>query len=83
MGHSGRQQVLPPTLVHGRLHGASRLSSGLHSIICAYLKVTVVRTQIQLTERQAELIRQVAAIRRVSMAEAIRQRIDQFLRETT
>ncbi len=39
----------------------------------------MVRTQIQLTERQAALIRQVAAERHTSMAAAIRQGIDQFL----
>lgn len=39
----------------------------------------MVRTQIQLTQRQAELIRQVAADRKVSMAEAIRLGLDQFL----
>ena len=39
----------------------------------------MVRTQIQLTEQQAGLIRQVAAARHISMAEAIRQGIDQFL----
>jgi hypothetical protein len=39
----------------------------------------MVRTQIQLTERQAALIRQVAAERNTSMAEAIRQGIDHFL----
>ena len=39
----------------------------------------MVRTQIQLTERQAAMVRQVAAERHVSMAEAIRQGIDQFL----
>jgi len=39
----------------------------------------MVRTQIQLTQRQAELIRQVAAQRKVSMAQAIRLGLDQFL----
>jgi hypothetical protein len=42
----------------------------------------VIRTQIQLTERQAALIRQVAAERHTSMAEAIRQGIDHFLQCT-
>ena len=40
----------------------------------------MVRTQIQLTERQAAMIRRVAAIHHISMAEAIRRGIDQFLK---
>ena len=39
----------------------------------------MIRTQIQLTERQATLIRRAATERRMSMAEAIRQGIDLFL----
>lgn len=39
----------------------------------------MVRTQIQLTERQSAAVRQVAVERNVSMAEVIRQGIDQFL----
>jgi len=41
----------------------------------------MVRTQIQLTEDQAARVRQVAADRNVSMAEAIRQCIDQSLHD--
>ena len=40
----------------------------------------MVRTQVQLTERQAATIKQVAADWGVSMAEVIRRGIDQFLR---
>ncbi len=39
----------------------------------------MVRTQIQLTEEQAALIKQIAAERRLSMAEVIRQGVDYFL----
>jgi hypothetical protein len=42
----------------------------------------MVRTQIQLTEHQAELLKATAARRGVSMAELIRQSIDHLL-ETT
>jgi hypothetical protein len=42
----------------------------------------MVRTQIQLTERQAALIRQLAAERNLSMAEAIRLSLDRFLEGT-
>lgn len=40
---------------------------------------TMVRTQIQLTEHQAAQLKRVAAERGVSMAELIRQSVDQFL----
>ena len=39
----------------------------------------MVRTQIQLTEEQAARVRRVAAERRVSMAEVIRDTIDRAL----
>ncbi len=39
----------------------------------------MIRTQIQLTEQQAEALKQAAARRGISMAELIRQSIDQFL----
>jgi hypothetical protein len=39
----------------------------------------MIRTQIQLTEQQAEALKQAAARRGVSMAELIRQSIDQLL----
>lgn len=42
----------------------------------------MVRTQIQLTERQAALIRRTAAERHISMAEAIRQGIELLLQQT-
>lgn len=42
----------------------------------------MVRTQIQLTEDQATGIRRVADAQHVSMAEAIRRGIDQFLQTT-
>lgn len=41
----------------------------------------MVRTQIQLTETQAERVRRLAVARRISMAEAIRQGVDAFLRD--
>ncbi len=41
----------------------------------------MVRTQIQLTDRQAALVRQTAAERHISMAEAIRQGIDLLLQQ--
>jgi Arc/MetJ-type ribon-helix-helix transcriptional regulator len=42
----------------------------------------MIRTQIQLTEQQAELLKATAARRGVSMAELIRQSIDQLLEKT-
>lgn len=42
----------------------------------------MVRTQVQLTEKQATMIRQVADAHHISMAEAIRRGIDQFLQAT-
>ena len=39
----------------------------------------MIRTQIQLTEQQAEALKQAAARRGISMAELIRQSIDQLL----
>ncbi len=42
----------------------------------------MVRTQIQLTEQQAAMLRRLAAQRGVSMAELIRQSIDGLLRKT-
>ena len=39
----------------------------------------MIRTQIQLTESQAEVLKNAAARRGVSMAELIRQSVDQFL----
>jgi hypothetical protein len=42
----------------------------------------MVRTQIQLTERQAALIRRAATERKVSMAEAIRQGIELLLQQS-
>ena len=40
----------------------------------------MVRTQIQLTEAQARALKRLAADRSVSMAEVIRQAIDQYVR---
>jgi hypothetical protein len=40
----------------------------------------MIRTQIQLSEDQVEALRQMAAEREASMAELIRQAIDQWLR---
>ena len=40
----------------------------------------MVRTQIQLTEDQAALVKQIAAERRVSMARVIREALDRSLR---
>ena len=42
----------------------------------------MVRTQIQLTEEQARLVKQIAAERRVSMAEVIREGLDRTLRSS-
>jgi len=42
----------------------------------------MIRTQIQLTEQQAELLKATAARRGVSMAELIRQSIDHLLEGT-
>ena len=42
----------------------------------------MVRTQIQLTEQQAESLKAAAARRGVSMAELIRQSIDQMLEKS-
>lgn len=40
----------------------------------------MIRTQIQLTEEQVRLLKALAAERRVSIAELIRQSVDQFVR---
>jgi len=42
----------------------------------------MIRTQIQLTEQQVELLKATAARRGVSMAELIRQSIDHLLEKT-
>ena len=42
----------------------------------------MVRTQIQLTEEQARLVKQIAAERHVSMAEVIREGLDRMLRSS-
>jgi hypothetical protein len=42
----------------------------------------MIRTQIQLTEQQAELLKAAAARRGVSMAELVRQSIDHLLERT-
>ena len=41
----------------------------------------MVRTQIQLTEKQTQALKQVAVRRGVSVAELIRQSVDRFLEE--
>lgn len=41
--------------------------------------VAVIRTQIQLTEEQAHELKRMAAMRGLSMAELIRQSVDQFI----
>ena len=43
----------------------------------------MVRTQIQLTEQQAELLKAAAARRGVSMAELIRQSVDHLLESSS
>jgi hypothetical protein len=40
----------------------------------------MIRTQIQLTEKQARSLKMLAAERNVSVAELIRQSVDQFVR---
>lgn len=42
----------------------------------------MVRTQVQLTEEQLALIKQIAAERNLSMSEVIRQGMDSFLRQS-
>ena len=39
----------------------------------------MIRTQIQLTEKQARMVKQIAAERQVSMAEVIRESLDRSL----
>jgi len=39
----------------------------------------MVRTQIQLTEEEVEKLRELSAVRRVSVAALIRQAVDQFI----
>jgi predicted transcriptional regulator len=41
----------------------------------------VIRTQIQLTEEQDQRLRQLAAKRRCSLAEVIRQALDQYVEQ--
>jgi hypothetical protein len=42
----------------------------------------MIRTQIQLTEEQARTLKALAAVHRVSVAELIRQSVDDLLRKT-
>ena len=42
----------------------------------------MIRTQIQLTEKQSAMLREVAAREHLSMAEIIRRGLDQFLQDT-
>lgn len=43
----------------------------------------MVRTQMQLTEEQAAVLKRVAATRHLSVAELIRQAVDLFIRTST
>ena len=43
----------------------------------------MVRTQIQLTEKQARMLRDLAKVKKVSMAELIRRGVDLFLRNSS
>lgn len=43
----------------------------------------MIRTQVQLTEDQARLVKQAAADRGVSMAEVLRQLVDEHLRASS
>ena len=43
----------------------------------------MVRTQIQLTEEQVDLVKRIAAERHVSMARVIREALDRSLRSST
>ena len=43
----------------------------------------MIRTQIQLTEEQARLVKRLAAERNVSMAEVIREGLDRLLRSSS
>lgn len=43
----------------------------------------MIRTQIQLTEAQARKVRRLAASRHVSMAEVIRESVDDYVRNQT
>ena len=42
----------------------------------------MIRTQIQLTEDQARMVKQIAAERQISMAEVIRESLDRSLRSS-
>jgi ABC-type taurine transport system substrate-binding protein len=42
----------------------------------------MIRTQIQLTEEQAQALKTLAAARRTSVADLIRQSVDEWLRQT-
>ena len=44
------------------------------------MEVNVIRTQIQLTEEQSEMLKAISQKKGVSMAELIRQSIDSFIR---
>jgi hypothetical protein len=43
----------------------------------------MVRTQIQLTEKQTRMLRDLAKLKKVSMAELIRRSVDLFLRNSS
>ena len=47
------------------------------------MEAETVRTQIQLTEEQVELVKRIAAERHVSMAKVIREALDRSLRSGT
>ncbi len=46
-----------------------------------YQEASMVRTQIQLTEEQVQALKEIAAERRVSMSEVIRQGVERVLGE--
>lgn len=43
----------------------------------------MIRTQIQLTEEQSHILKRISALKKISIAELIRQGIDFYLRSTT
>jgi len=51
-----------------------------HYIVTVITEVTMVRTQIQLTEEQARALKEIAAARGESMAEVIRRAVDGVIR---
>ena len=65
------------TLLDGEVGAYIEVCKGCHHVVReCYLVVTMIRTQIQLTEEQTAKLKRLAVERDVSMAEVIREAVD-------